>query len=126
MNEEVGVELETIREEGCEAGTPQPMCDHICLLPADHLDRGQLHFHGYRHPSPVAECERLAGLLDEARDRMEIVVLKLEAVERERDEAVELLTTWLQDFDDYQGVFDGQQSTRAFLVRLGRDQWEGK
>lgn len=39
-------------------------------------------------------------------------------LQAERDKAVELLRTWLADFDDYQGVFDAGAETRAFLAAI--------
>lgn len=31
---------------------PRPKCDHICLLDAGHVDRGEPHFYGYEMPGP--------------------------------------------------------------------------
>jgi hypothetical protein len=47
------------------AGRRGPRCDHICLLPADHLDRGVLHQYGYELPSPrsSASAEEAIALI---------------------------------------------------------------
>lgn len=38
---------------------PKPRCDHICLLDADHVRRGEPHFYGYEFPPPRGRTGRV-------------------------------------------------------------------
>jgi hypothetical protein len=39
--------------------TPEPMCDHICIRDAGHVERGEPHFYGYELPSPRDAVRKL-------------------------------------------------------------------
>ena len=46
----------------CQDKEPVEMCDHVCLLPDVHVEKGQPHFYGYRGVG--AEIQRLTAELD--------------------------------------------------------------
>jgi hypothetical protein len=35
-----------------ETAEPRKLCDHICMLDADHVERGELHQYCYENPPP--------------------------------------------------------------------------
>lgn len=56
------------RDEPIKARRVQPweVCDHICLLDAEHTERGDPHFYGYENPGP-----RMTLVYREVRDERE-------------------------------------------------------
>lgn len=62
-------------EQACEAGEHEPLCDHRCMLPADHLDGedSQHHWYGYVLPSDADTIANQAA-------RIEVLEAALQAV----------------------------------------------
>lgn len=86
-------------EEGPSVPDPVTLCDHRCLLPDNHVERGELHWYGYILPS----TETIIATLTTERDAW-----------RELAEALDALTgTTYRDFADAARVAAARRAVEA-------------